>query len=66
VGETDAAPGTAVGETDAAPGVAVAEDPQANNRAKISRTIALGQCLTIFMLDPDLVIVITPIDTKCS
>ena len=47
-------------------GVAVADDPQANNRATNNRTIALGQCLTISAPDPDLVIVLTPMDTKCN
>jgi hypothetical protein len=54
--------GTAVGAALAA-GVAVAEDPQANSRATNNRTIALGQCLTTAMLDPGLVMVLTPVAT---
>ena len=63
------ADGTAVAEVDGAEvacgavvgeleplddGVAVAEDPQANNRATKSRTIALGRCLVNIGLDLDI------------
>ena len=41
-------------------GVAVADEPQENSRTTNNRTIALGQCLTIAMPDPDLVMVLTP------
>jgi hypothetical protein len=62
---TDVACGFAVGEVVPllATGVAVAEDPQANSRATNNRTIALGQCLTTAMLDPGLVMVLTPVAT---
>ena len=44
--------GTAVGEVEPLDtGVAVAEDPQANNYATNSRTIALGRCLIILGFD---------------
>ena len=49
--------GTTVGGTDVAAagtGVAVADDPQANNRAKNNRKIALGRCLVIRGLDLDI------------
>ena len=50
--------GTAVGAgvdvAAAGTGVAVADDPQANNRAKNNRTIALGRCLVIRGLDLDI------------
>jgi hypothetical protein len=61
----DVACGFAVGEVVPllATGVAVAEDPQANSRATNNRTIALGQCLTTAMLDPGLVMVLTPVAT---
>jgi hypothetical protein len=61
----DVACGFAVGEVAPllATGVAVAEDPQANSRATNNRTIALGQCLTTAMLDPGLVMVLTPVAT---
>ena len=54
VAGTEVSCGTAVG--DVAPlddGVAVAEDPQANNRATNSKTIALGRCLEISGLIAD-------------
>ncbi len=50
--------GTAVGcgadVASAGTGVAVADDPQANNRAKNNRKIALGRCLVIRGLDLDI------------
>ena len=49
--------GTAVAggaDVAAACGVAVADDPQANNRAKNNRKIALGRCLVIRGLDLDI------------
>ena len=57
--------GAAVGGALLTTGVAVADDPQANNRATNNRTIALGQCLTTAMPDPDLVMVLTPVATIC-
>ena len=51
------ADGTSVGEAVVDPvlacGVAVAEDPQANNRTTNIKTIALGQCFMICLLDLD-------------
>ena len=61
----DVACGLAVGEAPLATGVAVADDPQANSRATNNRTIAFGQCLTISVRDPVLVMVPSPVATNC-
>ncbi len=52
VGGTAVGSGADVGA--AGTGVAVADDPQANNRAKNNRKIALGRCLVIRGLDLDI------------